>query len=133
MVRNVYLRDGKKEKLIRTEIVINDKIVNLRFTQPMWFKLEENICQLEDLYTMMHSKGRFEIDKFPAVVELMTDGTITAKEVVKDADPATMKALLEKVSEVIATSVTMREKRYDDDSVHDEVLEEIEKKDPKAD
>ena len=29
--------------------------------------------------------------------------------------------------------MTMKEKKYDDDSIHDEVLEEIEKKDKKAD
>ena len=41
--------------------------------------------------------------------------------------------LIEMISEVAAKAVTMRERKYDDDSVHDETLEEIEKKEPQAD
>ena len=39
----------------------------------------------------------------------------------------------DEIQRVIAQAMTMKEKKYDDDSVHDEVLEEIEKKETKAD
>ena len=95
--------------------------------------MEDEICVLDDLYTMMHSKGRFKKDKIPALAELMTGGEITAEEVIRDTDPATMRALIDEIQRVIAQAVTMKEKKYDDDSIHDEVLEEIEKKDQRAD
>jgi hypothetical protein len=41
--------------------------------------------------------------------------------------------MLDEIQAVIAKAMTMKEKKYDDDSIHDEVLEEIEKKDKKAD
>ena len=63
----------------------------------------------------------------------MTEGEITADEILKEEDPATFRALLEDIQAVIAKAMTMKEKKYDDDSVHDEVLEEIEKKEAKAD
>lgn len=134
MVEEIIRKNEKgKDEIVRTRIVINDKEARLRFTQKMWYRMEDEICVLDDLYTMMHSKGRFKKDKIPALVELMTGGEITAEEVIRDTDPATMRALIDEIQRVIAQAVTMKEKKYDDDSIHDEVLEEIEKKDQRAD
>ena len=44
-----------------------------------------------------------------------------------------MKALIDEATRVIAKAITMKEKKYDDDSVHDAVLEDIEKKEARAD
>ena len=134
MVEEIIRKNEKgKDEIVRTRITINGKEARLRFTQKMWFQMEDEICVLDDLYTMMHSKGRFKKDKIPALAELMTGGEITAEEVIRNTDPATMRALIDEIQRVIAQAVTMKEKKYDDDSIHDEVLEEIEKKDQRAD
>ena len=134
MVEEIIRKNEKgKDEIVRTRIMINGKEARLRFTQKMWYRMEDEICVLDDLYTMMHSKGRFKKDKIPALAELMTGGEITAEEVIRDTDPATMRALIDEIQRVIAQAVTMKEKKYDDDSIHDEVLEEIEKKDHGAD
>ena len=134
MVEEIIRKNEKgKDEIVRTRIMINGKEARLRFTQKMWYRMEDEICVLDDLYTMMHSKGRFKKDKIPALAELMTGGEITAEEVIRDTDPAMMRALIDEIQRVIAQAVTMKEKKYDDDSIHDEVLEEIEKKDQRAD
>ncbi len=134
MVREIVRKNEKgRDEVIRDEIYVNGKKVKLRFTMPMWFKLEEEIELLDDLYTMLHSKGRFKRGKFPALVQLMTDGEITEDDVLKEKDAATIKTLLDEVQNVITKAVTMKEKKYEDDSIHDEVLEEIEKKETRAD
>ena len=134
MVEEIIRKNEKgKDEIVRTRIMINGKEARLRFTQKMWYRMEDEICVLDDLYTMMHSKGRFKKDKIPALAELMTGGEITAEEVIRDTDPATMRALIDEIQRVIAQAMTMKEKKYDDDSVHDEVLEDIEKKETKAD
>ena len=134
MVYTIVHRDENgKEKVVGEEIRVGGKVINLRLTMTMWYRMEEEICILDDLYTMMHEKGRFREDKLPALISMMSGDEITPKELLREADPATMRALIDKVTEVIAKAVTMREKKYDDDSVHDETLEEIEKKEPRAD
>ena len=133
MVRDIVKKNARgREEIVRTEIWLGNKQVKLQFTMPMWFRMEDEICVLDDLYTMMHTKGRLEDGNIPALVELMTDGEISRKDV-KKANPATMRALIDEIQSVIAKAVTMHEKKYDDDSVHDEVLEEIEKKETGAD
>ena len=134
MVQEIVRKNAKgREEVVGRKIFIGGKELKMKFTMPMWFRMEEEICLMDDLYTMMHSKGRFKKDKIPALAELMTDGGITAADVLREDDPATMRALLEEIQAVIAKAMTMKEKKYDDDSIHDETLEEIEKKEAKAD
>lgn len=134
MVQEIVRKNAKgREEIVGRKIFIGGKELKMKFTMPMWFRMEEEICLMDDLYTMMHSKGRFKKDKIPALAELMTDGEITAADVLREDDPATMRALLEEIQAVIAKAMTMKEKKYDDDSIHDETLEEIEKKGAKAD
>lgn len=134
MVYTIVHRDENgKETIVGEEIRVGGKVISLRFTMTMWYRLENEICILDDLYTMMHEKGRFREDKLPALISMMSGEEITPKELLREADPATMRALIDKATEVIAKAVTMRERKYDDDSVHDETLEEIEKKEPRAD
>ena len=133
MVYTIVHRDENgKETIVGEEIRVGGKVINLRFTMTMWYRMEKEICILDDLYTMMHEEGRFREDKLPALISMMSGEEITPKELLREADPATMRALIDKVTEVIAQAVTMRERKYDDDSVHDETLEEIEKKEPGA-
>lgn len=133
MVQEIYQKVDGKKKLIGRKIFVGEKEITLRFTMPMWYRMEDEICILDDLYTMMSSKGRFAEDKIPALIAMMSGDAVTPKEVLRETDPATMKALIDECQNVIAKSITMREKKYDDDSVHDAVLEEIEKKEPGAD
>lgn len=134
MVQEIVKKNAKgRDEVIGRKIFIGKKELKLRFTMPMWFKMEDEICLMDDLYTMMHSKGRFARDKIPALVEIMAGGEVTADEILAEDDPATYRAMLDEIQAVIAKAMTMKEKKYDDDSIHDEVLEEIEKKDKKAD
>ena len=134
MVQEIVKKNAKgRDEVVGRKIFIGKKELKLRFTMPMWFKMEDEICLMDDLYTMMHSKGRFEEDKIPKLAELMAGGAVTAKEILAEDDPTTMRALLDEIQRVIAQAMTMKEKKYDDDSVHDEVLEDIEKKETKAD
>lgn len=134
MVQEIVRKNAKgKEEVIGRKILIGGKEVRLRFTMKMWYRMEDEICLMDDLYTMMHSKGRFGKGKMPALAELMSGGEITEADVMYEDDPATIRALMDEIQNVIAKAVTMKEKKYDDDSVHDEVLEDIEKKDQKAD
>ena len=133
MVYTIVHRDENgKETIVGEEIRVGGKVISLRFTMTMWYRMEKEICILDDLYTMMHEEGRFREDKLPALISMMSGEEITPKELLREADPATMRALIDKVTEVIAQAVTMRERKYDDESVHDETLEEIEKKGPGA-
>ena len=134
MVQEIVRKNARgRDEVIGQKIYIGEKEVRLRFTMPMWYRMEDEICLMDDLYTMMHSKGRFGRGKMPALVELMTDGVITQDDVLKEEDPSTMRALMEEIQNVIAVAMTMKEKKYDDDSIHDETLEDIEKKEKKAD
>lgn len=134
MVQEIVRKGERgKEETVRTRIMIGGKEVRLRFTMAMWVEMEEKLCVMDDLYTVLHSKGRFKTDKLPWLVSLMSGGEIKAADVAAEADPATMRALLEEVQRVIRDAMTMKEKKYDDDSIHDEVMEEIERKKQGAD
>ena len=138
MVREIYRKEtdnkGRKmDVLVRREIWLGEKELKLKFTMPVWFRMEDEICTLDDLYTMMHERDRLKEGKIPLLVSIMSGGDVTPKEVLRESDPATMKAIMQEIMRVSAEAVTMKEKRYEDDSVHDEVLEEIEKKETKAD
>lgn len=134
MVQEIVTKNAKgRDEVIGRKIFINGKEVKMKFTMPIWYRMEDEICLLDDLYTMMHSKGRFKKDKIPALAAMMTGDEITADEILAEDEPATMRALLDEIQAVIAKAMTMKERKYDDDSVHDEVLEEIEKKGAKAD
>ena len=134
MVQEIVRKNARgRDEVVGQRIFIGGKEVRLRFTMPMWFRMEDEIVLMDNLYDMMHSKGRFGRGKMPALVELMTDGAISQDEVLKEEDPATIRALMEEIQNVIARAMTMKEKKYDDNSIHDETLEDIEKKEKKAD
>ena len=134
MVQEIVRKNARgRDETVGQKIFIGEKEVRLRFTMPMLFKMEDEICLIDDLYDMMHSKGRFGRGKMPALAELMSGGEITQDDVLKEEDPATIRALMEEIQNVIARAMTMREKKYDDNSIHDETLEDIEKKEKKAD
>ena len=134
MVQEIVRKNAKgRDEVIGRKIFIGEKEIRLKFTMPIWYRMEDEICLMDDLYTVMHSKGRFKKDKIPALAEMMCGGEVTADEILREEDPATIRALIEEIQNTITKAVTMKEKKYDDDSVHDEVLEEIEKKETRAD
>ena len=133
MVVEYREKEKGKDRLKERKIFIGEKEIHLRFTMPMWYRMEEEICILDDVYTMMHSQERFHEDKLPALIAMMSGDAVTPKEVLRETDPAAMKALIDEVMDVIAKAISMRERKYDDNSVHDAVLEDIEKKEAGAD
>lgn len=133
MVIELHEKKNGKDRVTGRKILIGDKEITLRFTMPMWYRMEEEICILDDLYTMLSSQGRFAVDKLPALVAMMSGDAVTPKEVLRESDPATMKALIDEVMATVARAISMKETKYEDGSVHDETLEEIEKKGPAAD
>lgn len=135
MVEEIIRKNEKgKNEVVRTRIMIGKKELKLQFTMPMWYRMEDEVCVMDELYDKMHSRGRFGKNAIPKLVEIMTDGEITAEEYMRNIDhPSTMRAVIDEIQRVIADAVTMKEKKYDDDSVHDVVLEEIEKKETRAD
>ena len=133
MVQEIIRKNERgKNEVIRQRILIGGKEVKLKFTMPMWYRMEDEICLMDDLYDLMHSKGRLKRGRMPALAELMSGGEIAQDDVLKEEDPATIRALMDEIQNVIAKAVSMKERKYDDNSVHDETLEEIEKKDQQA-
>ena len=100
---------------------------------PLVFATHRIIRDCKDYCQGVHIMTLGWEDKIPALIAMMSGDAVTPKEVLRETDPATMKALIDECQNAIAKSITMREKKYDDDSVHDVVLEEIEKKEPGAD
>ena len=85
MIQEIVTKNEKgREEVIGRKIFINGKEMKLKFTMPIWFRMEDEICLMDDLYTMMHSKGRFAKGKIPALTEIMTDGEITANDVLRE-------------------------------------------------
>lgn len=123
-----------REVLTGRKIMLGGKEVKLKFTVPVYLQMEEEICTLDDLYSLLHSQERWKKDKLPKLISIMSGGEITPSEVLAEAgDVATLRELIDEIGNVAAAAVRMKEKRYEDDSVHDEVLEELEKKGTKAD
>ncbi len=139
MVVEIYKKEkdakGKtREVLTGRRIMLGKKEVKLKFTVPIYLQMEEEICTLDELYDLLHSRDRWKKDKLPALIHIMSGGEITPSEVLAEAgDVATLRELIDEIGNVAAGAVRMKEKKYEDDSVHDEVLEELEKKETKAD
>ena len=88
MVQEIVRKNARgRDETVGQKIFIGEKEVRLRFTMPMWFKMEDEICLMDVLYDMMHSKGRFGRGKMPALAELMSGGEITQDDVLKEEDP----------------------------------------------
>ena len=139
MVIETYRKEkdakGKtREVMTGRKIMLGGKEVRLKFTVPIYLQMEEEICTLDELYDLLHSKDRWKKDKLPKLIYIMSGGEITPSEVLAEAgDVATLRELIDEIGNVAATAVRMNEKKYEDDSVHDETLEELEKKGTKAD
>lgn len=134
MVQEIVKKDAVgRDKPVAKKIFINGKELKLKFTMPIWRDMEERVCILDEVYTVMHSKERLHKENIPTMAEIMSRGEITADEIMEHCDPASMQAMIDEITLVIAREISMKEKKYDDHSVHDETLEEIEKKEPRAD
>ena len=138
MIVEIYHREKDKkgkiqEELVEKKIIINGKEIELKFTMPIFLKMEEEIVTLDDLYEFLRAKDRFNVRKIPELVSLMSERVVSAKEVLEGSDVATLKKLVDEINRTVSKAVFMKEKRYDEDSVQDEVLEEIEKKETGAD
>ena len=128
----VSVNEKGKPQVSGQRITVNGKVLKLRFTMQMWYRMEDEICLLDDLYTERHGKGRLK-KIVPAMLEMMSGGEITKRDLQEESDPATMKAVIEEIQRVVAQSVSMKEKIQDEDEIHDKVLEDLEKKEQRAD
>lgn len=128
----VSVNEKGKPQVSGQRITVNGKVLKLRFTMQMWYRMEDEICLLDDLYTELHGKGRLK-KIVPAMLEMMSGGEITKRDLQEESDPATMKAVIEEIQRVVAQSVSMKEKIQDEDEIHDKVLEDLEKKEQRAD
>lgn len=134
MVQEIVKKDAAgRDRPVAKKLFINGKELKLKFTMPIWRDLEERVCILDDVYTVLHSKDRLKKENIPTMAEILCRGEITADEIMEECDPATMQALIDEIVMVISRAISMKEKKYDDHSVHDETLEEIEKKEHRAD
>lgn len=112
-------------------IIIGGKEYNLQFTMPVWDKLENEICMVEEFDTVMMQKGRLR--KAAKLVSIMSEEKVSAEDVWNAMVPADVRNIIGEAREVIRAGLKMKVKTEDENKVVDAVLEEIEKKGTGAD
>ena len=113
-------------------IIIGGKEYNLQFTMPVWNRLEEEICLVEEFDQVMMQKGRLR--KAAKLVSIMSvEQPVDTEEIWNTMQPADVRNIIGEAREVIREGLKMKVKSDEDDKVVDVVLEEIEKKETGAD
>ncbi len=112
-------------------IIIGGKEYNLQFTMPVWDRMENEICMIEEFDEVMMQKGRLR--KVAKLVSIMSVEKADAEEIWKAMEPADVRNIIGEAREVIREKMKMKVKKDDEDNkVVDVVLEEIEKKETGA-
>ena len=120
------IREGKEAM-----IIIGEKEYELQFTMPVWDKMENELCLVEEFDQTMAQKGRLR--KVAKLVSIMSTTQVTAEEIWNSMEPADVRNIIGEAREVIRAALKMKVKTDEDENkVVDAVLEEIEKKETGA-
>ena len=112
-------------------IIIGGKEYNLQFTMPVWERLENEICLVEEFDEVMMQKGRLK--KAAKLVSIMSvEQPVKAEDIWSDMVPADVRNIIGEAREVIREGLKMKVQKDEDNKVVDVVLEEIEKKETGA-
>lgn len=112
-------------------IIIGNHEYELQFTMPIWDKIEDQICMVEQLDDMLMKKGR--LHKIALLVAVMSiEQPVSAEKIFRDMEPSDVRPVVAEIRKVINKGLKMRTQQGED-KVVDEVLEEIEKKETQAD
>lgn len=107
-------------------IIIGGKEYNLQFTMPVWDKMENEICMVEEFDNVMMQKGRLR--KTAKLVSIMSEEPVSADDIWNAMKPEDVRNIIGEAREVIRAGLKMKVKTEEDNKVVDVVLEEIEKK-----
>ena len=120
------IREGKEAM-----IIIGGKEYELQFTMPVWDKMENELCMVEEFDMVMMQKGRLR--KVAKLVSIMSTTQVTAEEIWNSMEPADVRNIIGEAREIIREGLKMKVKTDEDENkVVDAVLEEIEKKETGA-
>lgn len=121
------IREGKEAM-----IIIGGKEYELQFTMPVWDKMENELCMVEEFDMVMMQKGRLR--KAAKLVSIMSVEPVKAEEIWEQMQPSDVRNIIGEAREIIRAALKMKVKTDEDDNkVVDAVLEEIEKKETGAD
>ena len=120
------IREGKEAM-----IIIGGKEYELQFTMPVWDKMENELCMVEEFDMVMMQKGRLR--KVAKLVSIMSVEPVKAEEIWEQMQPSDVRNIIGEAREVIRAALKMKVKTDEDENkVVDAVLEEIEKKETGA-
>lgn len=120
------IREGKEAM-----IIIGGKEYELQFTMPVWDKMENELCMVEEFDMVMMQKGRLR--KAAKLVSIMSVEPVKAEEIWEQMQPSDVRNIIGEAREVIRAALKMKVKTDEDENkVVDAVLEEIEKKETGA-
>ena len=112
-------------------ITIGNHEYELEFTMPVWEKIENEVCLVDDFDAMMNTKGRLR--KIAMMVAIMSvEQPVSAERIFRDMTPADVRAVVREIRAVMRKGLRM-EVKSGEDQIVDEVLEELEKKETQAD
>jgi hypothetical protein len=112
-------------------IIIGGKEYELQFTMPVWDKMENELCMVEEFDMVMMQKGRLR--KAAKLVSIMSVEPVKAEEIWEQMQPSDVRNIIGEAREVIRAALKMKVKTDEDENkVVDAVLEEIEKKETGA-
>ena len=112
-------------------IIIGGKEYELQFTMPVWDRMENELCMMEEFDQVMMQKGRLR--KVVKLVSIMSTTEVTAEEIWNSMQPADVRNIIGEAREIIREGLKMKVEKEEDNKVVDAVLEEIEKKETGAD
>lgn len=112
-------------------IIIGGKEYELQFTMPVWDRMENELCLVEEFDQVMMQKGRLR--KAAKLVSIMSTTEVTAEEIWNSMQPADVRNIIGEAREIIREGLRMKVEKEEDNKVVDAVLEEIEKKGTGAD
>ena len=112
-------------------IIIGGKEYELQFTMPVWARIEDEICMVEEFDTVMTQKGRLR--KVAKLVSIMSvEQPADTEQIWNAMQPSDVRNIIGEAREVIREGLRMKVQKDDEDKVVDVVLEEIEKKGTEA-